>query len=288
MMMTRAARRRTLALAVAAGVAGAGCLGIVLADSAGAAVPAAGATRTQSTHIVAMAPASSAPTAQATGPAGATNRTSAAAHGIASTPGSAAGTASNASGASSIAGQAQQVQLAPAQLPALSAEKWVAVGAPSVRDIAGHDIGENECAKVDGANVWTQQAFSGGDGQNVAIQDTFVFTSTAGAQAAYQHIVTGMHGCQQTTRALQTANKVQSDASVTETATRSDAAAWERDWTGVMGMSAAGPQTNHFYVAVQGTRLIALQFTEFPGHAAPYNVSADPSVVAMLEAELAR
>jgi hypothetical protein len=55
-----------------------------------------------------------------------------------------------------------------------------------------------------------------------------------------------------------------------------------------MGISAGGPQTNHFYVAVNGTRLIVLQFTEFPGQATRYNVAADPQVLAMLDAELAR
>jgi len=179
------------------------------------------------------------------------------------------------------------VQLTSGQLPALSAEKWVATGAPSTRSIAGHDIGENECAKVDGASTWTQQAFSGGDGQNVAIQDTFVFTNAAAARSAYQNVVTGMDGCQQTTRALQAANKVALDASVTETAGQPEAAAWKRSWTGVMGMSAEGPQTNHYYLAVNGTRLIVLQFTEFPGQAAPYDVAADPQVLAMLDAELA-
>jgi hypothetical protein len=34
--------------------------------------------------------------------------------------------------------------------------------------------------------------------------------------------------------------------------------------------------------------LIVLQFTEFPGHAAPYDVARDPQVLAMLDAESAR
>lgn len=163
----------------------------------------------------------------------------------------------------------------------------MAVGHPSTRDIAGHDIDENECAKVSGANSWTQQAFSGGDGQNDAIQDTFVFASAGAARSAYQNVAVGMGSCQQTTRTLQSANKVLIDARVTETASRSQADAWQRDWTGVMGMSADGPQVNHVYLAVNGTRLIVLQFTEYPGHAAPYDTAADPQVLAMLATELA-
>jgi hypothetical protein len=184
--------------------------------------------------------------------------------------------------------QAQQVQLAPRQLPAFAAEKWKPVGSPVTRVVVGHDIGENECAKVEGATTWTQLGFSGGDGQNVAIQDTFVFTSASAANTAYQHVVAGMERCQQTTRALQAASKVPVDAKVTVTARAPNAEAWQRTWTGVMGMSAAGPQTNHFYVAVNRTRLVVLQFTEFPGQATRYNVAADPQVLAMLEAELAR
>jgi hypothetical protein len=161
------------------------------------------------------------------------------------------------------------------------------VGSASTRGVAGHDIGENECAKVRGADVWVQQAFSGGAGQNVAIQDTLAFTSADAAQAAYTDVVSGMNGCQQTTRAVQAAHKTPADAEVVRTGSGSHAGAWMRSWTGVMGVSAAGPQTNHFYAAVNGTRLIVLQFTEFPGQAAPYNVSGDPQVLAMLGAESA-
>ena len=103
--------------------------------------------------------------------------------------------------------------------------------------------------------------------------------------AAYQGIVTGWSTARQTTRALQAASKTPPDATSVMTARAHHAEAWQRTWTGVMGISAAGRQTNHFYIAVNGTGLIVLQFTEFPGQAAPYDVAADPQVLAMLDAE---
>jgi hypothetical protein len=278
MTINRTARSRAITLGVIAGVVGAGCLGAVLVETAGPASATAGAPQSHNSHIVPLAPLSGAPTA-----ARSAEETKSAEPGKDSS-----GSASAARTSVSPTGPAKAMQLSPTQLPAPAAEKWAAVGTPSNRDVNGHDIGENECAKVDGADTWTQQAFSGGDGQNVAIQDTFVFGSTGTATSAYQNLISGMDLCRQTTRALQAANKVPVDATVTETASRSDAAAWERSWTGVMGMSAAGPQTNHLYVAVDGTRLIVLQFTEFPDQAAAYDVSADPSVLSMLQAELAR
>jgi len=295
MTIKRTGRRRALALTVAAGFVGAGCLGVALAENAGAAnLPAtAVGHQQQNAHIVPLGSVSGSPLAQTGGAATASPVATASGSATTSATVSASRPTAGSSSAAPVpsstsAGQAQRAQLAASQLPALAAEKWTAVGAPSTRAIAGHDIGENECVKVDGADTWSQQAFSGGDGQNVAIQDTFVFGSAANASSAYQVLVSGMGACQQTTRALQAANKVSVNARVTETASRSDEAAWERTWTGVMGMSADGPQTNHLYVAVDGARLIVLQFTEFPGQAAAYNVSADPSVLSMLGAELTR
>ena len=287
MTMKSAARRRTLTLTIAAGVVAVSGLGVFLAESAGATTPTPNASRTQSAHIVPMGTAPSSPTVTATGSAAASSTAPSSPVSTASTSASAPGSAA-ASGLAST-GSAQHVQLTATQLPADSAEKWVPAGTPSTRTVAGHDIGENECAKVDGATTWIQQSFSGGDSQNVAIQDTFGFTSATAARSAYQSVVTGMDACQHTTRALQATNRVvPADATVTETASKADAAAWKRNWTGVMGMSADGPQTNHVYIAVDGSRLIVLQFTEFPGDAAPYDVSTDPAVLSMLSAELAR
>ena len=285
-----ASRRGVLALAVAAGIAGAAGVSVVLSESAGATLTKPRAARSQSAHVVAMTVLTESATAGSRLPAPPTT---------ANAPRVLASSFATASGKSSLsnapaAAQTQQarpmrqVQLAAPQLPGYSAERWVPVGTQNTRTIGGHDIGENECAKVDGAESWTQQAFSGGGGQNVAVQDTFTFANAGAAQAAYQNVVTGMRACQQATRALQASNNVPVDATVTDTASQVGATAWKRSWTGVMGMSAAGPQTNHFYTTFAGTSLIVLQFTEFPGHASAYDVTADPSVLSIIEAVLAR
>ena len=50
--------------------------------------------------------------------------------------------------------------------------------------------------------------------------------------------------------------------------TQTNAAAWQRTWTGVQGLSAPGPQTNHLYFALHGTTVICLQFTQLAGTSA--------------------
>lgn len=179
-------------------------------------------------------------------------------------------------------------EIAASQLPAVQTEQWKANAPANTRDIVGHDISENECAKVVGAATWTQQGFAGGDGQNEAVQDTFTFTGSAAAQHAYTTFVEAMGTCQATSRADQSTNHVTPDAVVHSTGTAAEAQGWERTWTGVTGISAGGPQTDHTYVAIGGNRLIVLQFTEFPGQAAPYAISGDPAVLTMLEGELAQ
>jgi hypothetical protein len=186
------------------------------------------------------------------------------------------------------AARKQPVQLSATQLPDAAAEQWTPIGEPNTRTITGHDIRENECASVHGARTWSQQGFSGDSGQTAAVQDTFTFDSRSEAQAAYQGIATAMAHCQATTRSLQSVNHTPPNAVVRQTAKLASSIAWERTWTGVMGISAEGPQTNHLYLAVSGAVLIVLQFTEFPGHAAPYDVARDPQVLAMLDAEPAR
>jgi len=254
MRLKRAWRRGVLALTVTVGIAGAAGVSVVLSEPVGATIPKPRAAWSQSADLVAMA----LPTSPLT------------------------------MGSATRLLAMQQMQLAAPQLPGYFAENWAPFGTQRIRTIDGHEIGENECAKVDGAGIWTQQSFSGGGGQNVAIQDTFAFTSSGTAQSAYQNVVAGMSACQQITRALQASNNVSVDATVTNTVSQAGAAAWARSWTGVMGVSAAGPQTNHLYVALAGTSLIVLQFTEFPGHAAVYDVTADPSVLSIIEAGLAR
>jgi hypothetical protein len=262
---------RVIILATALAVVAAGGAALVLANSAGAATPArATAAQTHSPHvpqkrnprIVPMAPISI--------------HASVSEHSTAAAP------------AVPIPARIQAVQLPAKQLPAAAAEKWVPVGQPNTRSVVGHDIRENECVSVHGATTWIQQGFSGDGGQTAAIQDTFAFASSAQAQAAYQAMATGMAHCQAATRAYQRANHTPPNAVVRQTASLAHAIAWERTWTGVLGISAAGPQANHLYLAVGGPVLIVLQFTEFPGQAAPYHVVGDPQVLAMLGTELAR
>lgn len=282
-MHGRARRIRRHRLTRSAGLAGIACLSFVLSACAAAPGTTTPAAQRQNTAPAVMSPAASSgddgPFPAAASPAAA----SATAQGQAA-PGAAP--SSPPPGPSSAAADI----LAAAQLPAAQAEKWKAAGPASTRDIAGQGISENECAKIVGATTWTQQGFSGGDGQNEATQDTFTFASAAAAQDAYTAFVTGMGACQAASRADQSTNHVRPDAVVrpTGTATAAHALAWERTWTGVMGISAAGPQINHAYVAIGGTCLIVLQFTELPGDAAPYAVSGDPGVLAMLAGELTR
>ena len=253
--------RRVIVLATALAVVGGGGASLVLARSAGAATTfSAAAARTHKPHTVPMAPP----------PAGAP------AHGPSPAP------------APALPSQIRAVQLSAAQLPAAATQKWAPVGQPNTRAITGHAIRENECASVRGATAWTQQGFSGDRGQTAAIQDTFAFGNSGEAQAAYQGMVTGMARCQAVTQAYQRANHTPADAVVRQTASRAHSVAWQRTWTGVMGMSAGGPQANHFYLAVRGPVLVVMQFTEFPGQAARYDAARDPQVLAMLDAELAR
>lgn len=184
-------------------------------------------------------------------------------------------------------GRAGVAEPPPAALPAARTQKWTPLRTPSTRAVTGHDIRENECVSVDGAATWVQQGFSGDSGQTAAIQDTFTFGSAGDAKAAYQRVISGMAQCQAATRKYQSANHVAADAVVKRTASLSSAVAWERGWTGVMGVSAEGPQTNHFYAAASGSKVIILQFTEFPGRVAPYNVAGDPQVLSLLNSELA-
>lgn len=273
----RKPRRRALALAAALATTGGAGLALVMATTAGAVTSTAPATTTTRTQGVTSSQS----------PAGTAVATQSSSTASAAPPASAAPITAPARSSSGNPATTDPPRLTATQLPAASAEKWDPAGPPSTRDITGHDITENECFKAEGANTWTQQAFYGGDGQNTAIQDSFTFSSAGAAESAYQDAVTGMDACRQTSVALQQKNGVTPDAKVAQTASGTAAAAWKRTWTGVMGMSADSPQTNHIYLAVNGARLIVLQFTEFPGQAAPYDTAGDPQVLTMLTDELA-
>jgi hypothetical protein len=172
-------------------------------------------------------------------------------------------------------------RLDPARLPGDQVESWTAQKAGPVREVSGHDIALNECATVHGAVTWQQQPYVSSDG-NPAILETFTFATSAAARSAYAGVYSGMRSCQATSRALQVANHITPDAVLRQTANAAGAAAFERTWTGVLGISAAGPQINHLYLAVRGTTVLILHFDELGKLTGPYDVRDDPGVLSTL------
>ena len=249
---------------------------------AGIALTAAGCASTatpDTTQVAVQAKGTSVPLPPPSSAAATTTSTTSA------TPGARTSTAPSATSGSSRP-QAKVVGgavISTAQLPAGSSEHWTPVGSALTRDVTGHEVAINECASVQGASSWTQQGYIGVNGQDPALEGVFTFSSAAQAASAYAAAVQEMTACQQTSRALQSSNKVVSDAVVVATATESHATAWERTWTGVEGMSAAGPQINHYYFALRGSTLVALQFSEFTATAGHrYAVSGDAQILAKL------
>ncbi|MFE3585732.1 hypothetical protein [Streptomyces vinaceus] len=172
----------------------------------------------------------------------------------------------------------------PSDLAAVTARSWTAQAAGPVRQITGHDIALNECANVRGAATWQQQPYVSGGG-NPAVLEIYTFGTEAAAGAAYEGVRSGMGSCQSASRALQSANHLTTDALSRQTVTAPDAAAFERTWTGVEGISAPGRQTNHLYLAAHGTRVLVLHFNELAEGspaAAPYDTQQDPNVVSLL------
>jgi len=202
------------------------------------------------------------------------------------------GTASASAGASSPNSNrtpaAVHVSVAPTHLPAYTVESWTANAAGPVRDVSGHDIQLNECATIHGASTWQQQPYesSGGDS---AILEAYTFPTAAQAGSAFTAALSGMQACQATSRALQATNHTRVDAVTRETAGAAEGAAFERTWTGVEGISAAGPQTNHLYLAVSGNAVVILHFDELAqgGSASAYDIRNDSSVLTMLKGALA-
>jgi hypothetical protein len=146
----------------------------------------------------------------------------------------------------------------------------------------------NECATVYGAATWQQQPYVSSSGGDSAIFETYAFGTSAAARSAYAAASSGMKSCQATSRALQVAAHITPDAVSHQTASATDAAAFERVWTGVGGVSADGPQTNHLYLATRGTTLVVLHFDEFGKDPAPYDVRNDAAVLATLIGVLSR
>ncbi|MCX4751339.1 hypothetical protein OG455_38560 [Kitasatospora sp. NBC_01287] len=154
-----------------------------------------------------------------------------------------------------------------------------------MREVTGHDIELNECATVHGAATWQQQPYLSGSG-SPAVLETYTFGTQAAADAAYAQVNSGMSTCQATSRALQSTNHLTLDAVSQQTASATDAAAFERTWTGVEGISAPVEQTNHLYVAAHGMSLLVLHFDELAtgqgAPAGPYDAHQDPSVLSLL------
>ena len=168
-------------------------------------------------------------------------------------------------------------------LATYTAESWTAQTAGPVRQVTGHDITLNECASVHGATTWQQQPYLSSGG-NSAVLEIYTFGTGAEASAAYAKVHAGMSSCQATSRALQSAQHVTADAVVRQTAAAADAVAFERTWTGVQGISAAGKQTNHLYVAAHGTCVLILHFDELASGSPSgrYDVRQDPHVLSLL------
>jgi hypothetical protein len=175
------------------------------------------------------------------------------------------------------------VSVSPARLPGDSVESWTAQAAGPVRDVTGHAIELNECATVRGAATWQQTPYAGSGGDS-AILETYTFSADSAADTAYDAVLVGMRSCQATSRTLQAADHVTADAVSRQTASTADAAAFERTWTGVEGVSAAGRQANHLYLAMRGTTVLILHFDELASDTsvAPYDVRNDPGVLSML------
>jgi hypothetical protein len=178
--------------------------------------------------------------------------------------------------------------LAPAQLPAFNVESWTAYKASSVEHVHGHNIELNECASVYGPATWQQQSYVSGSGGDSASVDTFTFGTSAEARSAFAAASSGMKSCQATSRALQVTSHITPDAVSRETASTDDAAAFERTWTGVGGVSAYGAQINHLYLATRGTTLVDLGVDEFGKEPAPYDVRDDAAMLATLLGVLTR
>ena len=171
------------------------------------------------------------------------------------------------------------VRLTAAQLPDGAAEKWQSIAAVRTQTVAGRTIQVNECATVHGASTWQQQAYASSY-QTPAEQDVFTFAGSGAAHAARLALAAQMADCQAQSRALQAKSRVTVDAQVSRTATTDDGGAWSRKWTGVEGVSAAGPQTDHLYVVQVGDTLAVIHFDQWASaHGAAYSTRADLSLL---------
>ncbi|MCX4750035.1 hypothetical protein OG455_31720 [Kitasatospora sp. NBC_01287] len=209
----------------------------------------------------------------------------------AGSPSSVAATGAPSSGAVSPASPASPPavsgRLSASELPAGAVEQWQPLAAPHVQAVSSA-IQVNECASVQGAAAWQQQAYVS-TYRTPAEQDLFTFHDNAAAQHAYQALLTQMDGCQTQSRALQTKSlgAAAADAQVATTAQNGQGTAWSRRWTGVEGISAGGPQTDHLYAVQQGSTLAVVHFDEWASSpAAPYSTRADGDLLTSVARKL--
>ncbi|QMU70702.1 hypothetical protein [Streptacidiphilus sp. P02-A3a] len=177
-------------------------------------------------------------------------------------------------------------RLSAAQLPDGATEKWQAIAPARAQPVSGRGVQVNECATVHGATTWQQLAYAGAYG-TPAEQDVFSFPSSAAAHAAEQGLAAQMDACQSTSRTLQSTSHVVVDARVARTASTPQGAAWSRQWTGVEGLSAAGPQTDHLYTVQVGSTLAVVHFDQWAAsHTAPYSTRADQALLSAVARQL--
>ncbi|MGF1431583.1 hypothetical protein [Kitasatospora sp. LaBMicrA B282] len=175
--------------------------------------------------------------------------------------------------------------LTAAELPDGAVQQWKPLAAPHTEQV-DHAVQVNECSSVTGATTWQQLAYVS-TFQTPAEQDVFTFADASAARAAYQSLLTQMGSCQDQSRALQTKSKIPADAVVTQTATTAQGTAWSRQWTGVEGISASGPQTDHLYAVQQGSLLAVVHFDEWAStHAAPYSTGSDGDLLTAVATRL--
>jgi hypothetical protein len=176
----------------------------------------------------------------------------------------------------------------PSRLPHQEVAHWRATGTLVAMPLsAEHRVSLNECANAPGVTAWHEQAYVSAQ-HTPAQEDILSFPDAAGAATAATAIQSGMRDCQATSQNLQRGSALAADARVTRTARNEAGAAWSRTWNAVAGLSAAGPQVNHYYLIRHGSTVVVAAFTEF-GASRPdgYDAAGDPAVLAMLAADAA-
>lgn len=177
-------------------------------------------------------------------------------------------------------GAKRPVELAAAQMPGAVSEGWKPDGPAMVRATAGHDIGFGECASAEGSTSWIQHGYTAADGQDTADQDTFTYTDTAEAEAAFTAAADEMQACQPISRALQSADQAMPGALVSQTGVGSGAYAWTRTWDGVDGLAAAGGRTARYFVVMHANTLVVVTVIEYAGStSAPIDAGTNPRIL---------